>query len=443
MTRNTLEIGDVPRLGWFFDGDPDTEQIAVMLRNTEAAIEMTIPLRGIFDESDSYTSWFAFDSNLGGGVSKSTSSKHPPRVLFFEDWAGPVVLLGCRVSGANLGMKNGQGKIVANYALLGARHPNYEKINGIRTISPGFSEWANLGHLAVSLIDQKSSNKTFSVSLPEQSEVQVSEFAWLKTLSDWSLEPSRGRFEARDQLVLESSYPEPTDWFVQLSFHKKLLDLASISAWVPFGYSQIYINRSDDPETNYNGDNPSQRWLSVKTHQLPSHRPWNKHLNFLFAFQEVGIRGIKKWLEITQDYSKPIDSVIYMLRSPEIWSRSNVIESGIALEALGYQINLHKHGVSPKKNISFRNCLNIVLSDLSITPFVDAEEWIDRAVDVYMGVKHINRTQQDAEVEINTYRENLLVLRLWIAQEIGVDIEHLHKKLQNDALMNEFTVSEF
>lgn len=94
MTRNTLEIGDVPRLGWFFDGDPDTEQIAVMLRNTEAAIEMTIPLRGIFDESDSYTSWFAFDSNLGGGVSKSTSSKHPPRVLFFEDWAGPVVLLG-------------------------------------------------------------------------------------------------------------------------------------------------------------------------------------------------------------------------------------------------------------------------------------------------------------------------------------------------------------
>ena len=56
MSTNELKSGE-PRLGWFVDGDPQTDRIAVMLRDTGSAIELTVPLRGMLAREDPYGRW--------------------------------------------------------------------------------------------------------------------------------------------------------------------------------------------------------------------------------------------------------------------------------------------------------------------------------------------------------------------------------------------------
>ena len=48
MAKNELRVGE-PRLCHLIDGNPDTPEAVVMLRNTGTAIEATFPLSGMFD----------------------------------------------------------------------------------------------------------------------------------------------------------------------------------------------------------------------------------------------------------------------------------------------------------------------------------------------------------------------------------------------------------
>lgn len=443
MSPNTLNISEVPRLGWLIDGNPDTAKIAVMLRNSGKAIELTIPLQGMFEPSDPYGRWFAFNTHFGDDPERTKYSYSPPRVLLFEDNLGTVVLMGCRASGANLGMNTGQGKIISNFAVLGGRHLDYEKVNGLRTESPGLTAWANLGHMLVNFVETSTDKaRSISISLPENQEISLTSDISLKILSDWSMQRTHEHFEAKDHLVLETMLSEPTDWHKHLALHQKILDLASISAWQPFGYSRIEIQRMDDPERNLTGAKVADRWLQVETHRLPLHSSWPGQPRFLFSYGDVKADGIDRWLTLSDEYSRPIDSLRYMLRSPEQWSRSNIIESGIALEALGYLIDLKKHrrGIPRKDKLSFNSALKAILQDLEINPLEDEEGWIKRANQVFMGAKHADRPQQDALIELNTYRENLLILRFWIAQEIGADPKSLLGRLQTDPLGSEYTL---
>ncbi|MDR7085104.1 hypothetical protein J2X01_004424 [Arthrobacter ginsengisoli] len=92
-------------------------------------------------------------------------------------------------------------------------------------------------------------------------------------------------------------------------------------------------------------------------------------------------------------------------------------QGGIALEALGYLIDIEKNGganLNNRKQMNFKPGLRVILGDMKVKPFSDVEGWIDRADEAYMGAKHPDRPEPDFLVQINTLRENLLVLRFWI-----------------------------
>jgi len=124
-----------------------------------------------------------------------------------------------------------------------------------------------------------------------------------------------------------------------------------------------------------------------------------------------------------------------------MWSHASAVQSGIALEALGYLIDTNKNAgthLNNRKQINFKPALKVILDDITDPPFADTADWIARANDVYMGSKHPDHPQPDSLTMLNTLQDNMLIIRYWIAQQLGVTAKSLHRGLRTDPLAIEF-----
>lgn len=447
LVKNELIVGE-PRLGWFIDGNPDTEQIAVMLRDTGAAIELTVPLQGTFADSDPYGRWWARGIVFADDLDRTKHSYGPPGVLLMHDHAGGVALVGCRATGANQSFRVGQGRVVANFAVLSGHSLKYEKVHGLRTEVPSLAAWTNLSTMKVNVTtDELNRSKSVEMTLTSASEVHLANSLNFRMKSTWRTETPRGQFLAYESVRLETTAKNARTWDEHLRLHGAVLDLVSISAWQAFGFGRIEVMRADDsdPATETGDDGAQEKWSGVATHRVRKHKPWPVEPYFLFPYSAVGPRGIERWLKLRHDYQRCIQPLLSILRSDDHWSHPNIVLVGIALEALGYWIDVSKNSgthLDPRGQMTFKSGLQVILDDLPERPFADATGWINRASDSYMRAKHPDRPDVDILVALNTMRESLLVIRFWIAQQLGVDAVSLRDGLHRDPLAHEFVLVE-
>ena len=447
LVKNELIVGE-PRLGWFVDGNPDTEQIAVMLRDTGAAIELTVPLQGIFADSDPYGRWWSRGVVFADDLDRSKYSYGPPGVLLMHDHTGGVALVGCRATGANQSFRVGQGRIVANFAVIGGQSLKYEKVHGLRTGVPALAAWTNLSTMKVNVTTDESNRfKSVGMTLTNAPEVHLTNSLNLRMKSTWRTETPRGQFLAYESVKLETRAKSARTWDEHLRLHGAVLDLVSISAWQAFGFDRVEVMRADDsdPATEIGESRVQEKWSDVATHRVRKHKPWSVEPRFLLPYSEVGPRGIDRWLKLRQDYQRAIQPLVSILRSDDHWSDPNIVLAGIALEALGYLIDVKKNSglhLDQRKQMKFKTGLQVILDDLPEKPFADTRGWMDRATDTYMGAKHPDRPELDIIVALNTMRETLLVIRFWIAQQLGVDAGSLRDGLHWDPLAHEFVLAE-
>lgn len=66
-----------------------------------------------------------------------------------------------------------------------------------------------------------------------------------------------------------------------------------------------------------------------------------------------------------------------------------------------------------------------------VLPF-DVQAWAERTADAYNAVKHANRSLADPIDMVNCWRESVLIFRIWIAQDLGVTLTDLAKRLQSE-----------
>jgi hypothetical protein len=443
MAKNELVVGE-PRLGWFVDGNPDTEQIAVMLQDTGSAIELTIPLKGMFADEDPYGRWWSSGTQFMDDLDRTKHSYGPPRVLVMHDNSGPVVLVGCRSAGSTMSFRVGQGRIVANFAVLGGQTLAYEKIHGLRTEIPALAAWTRLSSMEVKVTtNDKRRVQAVQMTLADAPEVQLTRALNLKMKSSWRTENPRGRFLAYEGVKLETIATKPRTWDEHLNLHGAVLELISLAAWRSFGFASVEVNRADDPTRDLAQESMGEKWSDVATHRLPKHEEWTKDPQFLFPYAEIGPGGIAKWLKLRKDYGQAVGPLLGILRADDRWSHASVVQSGISLEALGYLIDVNKNGsthLNSRKQMNFKPGLQVILDDMAVKPFADTADWIGRADNAYMGAKHPDRPEQDSLVMLNTLRQNILVLRYWIAQQLGATETSLNDRIRTDPLAHEFTL---
>lgn len=443
MGKNELVPGE-PRLGWFIDGDPKTDYIAVMLRDTGNSIELTVPLKGMLSRDDPYGRWWSSGVMFGDDPDRTRHSYRPPRVLLMHDAHGPVVLVGCRSTGSTSSFQVGKGHIVANFAVLGGTNLRYEKIHGLRTEIPALAAWTRLSSMAVETeTNSKSRIQSVQMTLTNAKTIPLARSMNLEMKSTWRTERSSGSFLAYEGVELETLVQRARTWDDHLQIHGAVLELVSIAGWKPFGISSVKVRRIDDPERSLAGGSMGARWFPVVTHRLLKHETWSKDPRFLFPYSEVGPRGISRWLRLRKTYGRVIGPLLNILRSDNSWGHPSLVQSGIALEALGYLIDVEKNDgshLNNRKQMNFKPGLRVILADMEVKPIDDAEGWVERADAAYMGAKHPDRSEPDSLIQMNTLRENLLVLRFWVGAQLGVKPESLMKALKMDPLADEFVL---
>ena len=442
MANNELTV-DEPRLGWFVDGNPNTEEVAVMLRDTGAAIELSVPLRALHRPNDPYGRWFSQGVHFGDDPDRTKYSYAPPSSVMFQDAGGRVVLVGCRSVGSWTNFSRGVGRLHADLAVLGGSTLRYDKIHGLRSEVPALADWTGLGGMDVDDGPRaREEGQVFTVELPGSPELRLTRKLNLSIRPVWRSQQSRRCFTVWQSVQLQTRLTRPRPWRDHLNTHRDVLDLASLAAWSPFGFGRIAVHRSDDPERSLDGAPRGDRWAPVRTHGIPLHADERSSPTFLFTFMEVGTRGVAKWLKMCTDLQGAIDPLRGVLRSEHPWSFGNALQSGIALEALGFQIDSMGGGArrNSRGQVAYKAALEAVVDGMRVHPIDDPSGWVERSREVHTALKHPDKPDPDLLEVMNSLRENLLVLRFWVAQQIGVPGSLLVKRLPRDTLAQPITI---
>lgn len=364
-------------------------------------------------------------------------------MLLYDD-NGSVVLIGCRATEWKRTLNAGRGVIVADFAVIGGESLDYGKINGMRTASPAYSQWMGGSSISVNRdVDQSDRLQSLTLSLKRVEDFQVSQRFSLSARWDWRVMPVLGGYDVRESLVFQTVVEDPREWSAHLNLHLAVLDLISIAAWKNCAFSEIYVNRRDDPEKALAGNILGVRWAEVMSRVLPGDDVSDCGKNFLFAYNDASSGVIDIWFQLKMDYGRALDYLLRILRSGHTWSPQSAVISSIALEQLGYLIEDHDNSRSHLDNrgqLHFKDALGVILDDMEAIPIGcdDVEGWKERCRNVYMGAKHADREEADHLTMLNTLRENLLVLRYWIAQRLGVSGDVLERNLARDPLKSGF-----
>src|SRR5690606_24546741 len=136
---------------------------------------------------------------------------------------------------------------------------------------------------------------------------------------------------------------------------------------------------------------------------------------------------------LRDEFSRAIDPVITSIGLRGTTANTMLAHTGPGLEALGYLLILRDTGSKKRaRESTLRQRFERILEDLSDCMPFDTADWAERTADTYNGIKHANRDEPDALDVLNAWRECVLVVRAWIAIELGVEAKLLKDRLLRD-----------
>lgn len=252
----------------------------------------------------------------------------------------------------------------------------------------------------------------------------------------WIGKHGQHHFEMDGPIYVETSVRKPRSWEEHLKEHEHLLELASLSAWQPFGFTEIAVARDDDPQYVAPDWCESRKWNPVVTRRgfkAPPGIPDNPR--FLFSFADIGTRGVGRWLTLSIQRPKAIEYMMRILRSGNTLDPVHVLSVGAMLEELAAYILTRQGKTSAQiKETSYVNKMCVIVSDLPFVPFKNPDGWAKKIRDVYTSSKHADGDDPDVRTRLEAIREGLLAARIWIAHRLGADTASLKHRAELDPL---------
>lgn len=433
-----LDVGK-PVLGWFIDGDETTPEVAVNLEDTGDQILLTVPLKGMGGLESPYSRWFGWGTSYGDDPDRTKYSYAPPSICMYYDHRGTVVLVGCHARSANQGFDGGVGRIEADYAIVGGSHLNYAAINGVRVDFPALAPWTKMRSVHIKTeSDPRGRANKLHMTLESPPNVSLARRMNLTLHPTWrtSYPDKVGTFSAHDVVQLMTATKSARDWRSHFDPIAAMRALLVLSSWTPLGFAGIAVNRGDDPTRVLSGDVIGERWSDVLTHKFPKHEDWDQSLGFLFYFDDIGTRGVHRWLNLASRFERGLRPLLSIADQKTVSLETAIVECGIALEALGHQIALDRNRVKPGRTnqLSHEGALELILDELVYFPFSDSEKWKTQSNRVYKGVKHADNAKPSFFEMREVLRADLLVFRCWVASRLGVTADVLRKRVEGDVM---------
>jgi hypothetical protein len=418
---------DTSRIGYLFDGIEDTPPIPAQLSKTERSISVEIPWN--FDTPAEYQRWFGGMYRWSDDPGQTGHRYAPPRAMDFVDHKGSVVLVGCSDVGhrENMSAGVGTGSLSVDFAMVGALGgTKYLQINGLRSEIEGLGAWIGLRSLqSESTFTDDGRLKSISLNLQSPDPLRISRSLNLTVRPSYRYGPGEHPDETTitERMLVETLVSSPREWEPHLALHTKVRDLIRLSAWHEFNFQGHEATRDDNPHRALDGTNHGRAWYPVETFRTrvapPSRRP--EQMRFLFSFDDIGIRGVSRWLKLRQHMSRGITPILRLLELNDASIETHFAQLGIGLEALGFSL-ARDSGVSAKKagQESFEERLRRLALDHALPFPIDEESWIRDMRRLYNSVKHANRPLPDSQELVAAYWKSLLVVRCWIAGRLGL-----------------------
>ncbi|SDP80256.1 hypothetical protein SAMN04487914_14225 [Arthrobacter sp. ok909] len=442
---NELKIGD-RRHGSLFDEDPNTPDISATIERSEKGIYVS--MRWDSEKNPQYGRWFTNDAFYPDQDSnRALPDPECPSELIFRDSHGPITLVGCRSDGYDTNLFIGTGRINVGAAILGASSLSYAKINGLQCEVSGLRSWLGTTsiHQTRTFVEE-TGRQQIDINLLSPGPINIPD-SGLTLRPTYTKSRTLHSLEIRDSVRLEHRTEYESSWRTHFGALRALRDLLAVSRWRSESLIAERVMRSDYPLQGPTGNaGTREQWLEVidDTSSLPvEETPRTAHL---IEYAELGPEGISRWIQLREDFSRAFDPAISSLYLENLSTEVRLTQVAIGLEALGYLIAVRDDGTSEStaNRMNFKTRLNRIVQDLDgVLPFVKANaDWSQNIADAYNALKHVNRAAPQPVDVANGWRECVLLLRAWIASELGVEHAILTQRVLEDAYIRPFVAIE-
>lgn len=428
--NNTLEP-EQSRLGFLFDGDPNTPHIVAQLSNEGGKILLRLPWLEAGDPH--HARWFDSLFNSSNGLL--------PDTLDFYDIDGPVALVGCHSIGATSNLTIGLGRISIDHAVLGARRASkYQTIHGLRSEVEGLGTWMRLRSLKQEWqVDSTGRTKTIDLHLESPAPVRVAQALNLTVRPAYRFGPGDRPDEQiiTERMLIETLSKKSRSWEDHFDLHFSLRDLLRVSSWRQLNFLKHEATRDDDPIRTMDGKSHGRQWHKLETSLVTTEpsTPRKGAVQYLFTFDDIRGRGVGRWIKLRRDMSRGIAPIVAILNLKSATIETHISQLGIGLEALGFSI-AKGYGASTREagQERFELRLRRILNDCASPILFDRDDWVTEMTQAYNAVKHANRTLPSPLELIRAYRKGIMVFRIWIANQLGVGPEILKFNLNLDPI---------
>jgi hypothetical protein len=407
------------RVGYAWDRKV-AEPYPAMLRDTGDRLELVIP----FDSTDAVLERrYVGDLVRWGDDPDLTRYDYElPDEFWFWDAHGVLNLIdadGRTVSPLSGGPTQlSECRIRVGFAVsIGDPSLSYSKVNGLLSEMDGLATWFGRRMVDSPLLERPVSGGTVDVSVrsPELTALHRSMNLSMWTSASWSMSGGPGRTLIDEHAQARTLLDRARPWHEHLDLHLAVHELLQISAWKPLRFSGLKAMLTSDARGGIDGE-VRPRWAEVTTYGLPDGMGAG-HLDFLFLFEDIGTRGIHRWLKLRNTNRRGIGAMTFGIVHGTFSLDGLVSDAGIGLEEIGYRIGVDR-------GINGRRGHHELIKELSdevedLLPF-DGTDWASTSTSVYNDVKHADRREPDPDLMVETLRQDRMVFRLWLARRLGV-----------------------
>ncbi|GAA1059014.1 ApeA N-terminal domain 1-containing protein [Agromyces bracchium] len=436
MTINKFDFGD-SFAGLLIDGVEETPYVGATLRLTDTGVEIEVP----------YLSGYA--AAQFAHVDEWFRQRTPPTNMLLRTREGAATLFGCRWRGHSsaAGSRIGSGRIAPDETLLHDREESLSEpltVKSCRSRADGLNHWTRLTAVESDAHrdDERRTNVLeVTVKSPEPIEWQQGE-ATMRIQTSWRFEAKQDGYERihelHDNVLLESEWVDPREFFHHLAEHRKVMHLLVFLFGTALSFREHQVRDETIASRTMDGtliEHPFVELISARTiRERGQPTPAKEKLGRpLLVLQEVGAEGLTSWAEMYGEWERFILPAVAVIGRRNRFIEDVVMSTSMALEAAGQLI-----GERPGEEATYGRarpsmatyvfrCLDYL--DIGWDDYIHSQVGLARAIsNNYKRVKHADNGAFPDHVETALIGEvNELVVRLLAASLTGAADELLQR----------------
>lgn len=385
----------------------------------------------------------------------SMPPREVPEHLMFVDSRGVVGLDGCSIRRATRrGNQPSMVEVHADHSIqLTRENADFTAVNSVRSEIAGLATWVThrsmVGKNTFVNDDNLITRVVFEASADSPKEVGTEDglrfVPYFEATSERN--SSGGRHEIVEKMFVETSVEgNPISLDEHLKTHRNIQALLVIAHGKPCGQRLSWVASSANPsEQVIPRTGSGDLWRGI----ISTWCGWGDadalmelpHKHTLFDYPDMGAAGVKRWVEESAEWARVIGPLV-------LWHFDNgssveveLLQIGVALEALGHKIAVRRGLILPSGSQSFPQYLRRIGETLKcdVGPIIkgsagngvpahaDYEAWSDDFGNLYKQAKHADHLLPDGLRGVIAARSGARLLRMWLAVEFGVDPETVNE----------------